>query len=76
MASAFVSGAEAICPQGPAGGHRDYGAAPCHSCRATAEAVLVAAWHDLDQGLAAAMPMHEWLGMSWHNYKAWAEGRP
>lgn len=75
MSNVFTAGALAICPSGPAGGHRDFHAPPCRACVAAAEDILIATWHSLDAGLVAAMPLHEWLGMTWEQYAAWAEGR-
>lgn len=31
-------------------------------------------WHD-DEGLSNDLELHEFLGLTWVEYKAWAEGR-
>lgn len=48
---------------------------PCFRCVEKAEAALTAAWHDLPDGLAAKMELHEWLGMNWEEFKDWQNDR-
>jgi len=39
--------------------------------------VLIAAWHDAPaDSEAAQMALHEFLGMTWEEYVAWAHDRP